>query len=78
MTDKVVLIISVGDESNNVIGIASTLENAYVLLGKSTEKAPWSGRTRVEFYEVEIDQDFVASYEARIGKLLNPPEQKQN
>ena len=68
----VVLILAIGDESNNIIGIGSTLDKAYELLGRATEKAPWASKNSIQFWEIVVDRDFVPVYQNVPGKILNP------
>lgn len=74
---KVIVILSIGEESNNIIGVASSLEKAYELLGRSTEKAPFVTQRRIQFWEIRVDQDFVPYFDAPPGKLLNPEPKKE-
>lgn len=68
---KVILILWDNSEHLTPIGIASTQEKAWELVGKSVEQNPHAMCSGIQFREVVIDEDFVAYFNGPVGKWLN-------
>ena len=73
---KVILVVWDSVEHSTVIAVASTQEKAWELLGREVVNYPHCTASAIQFFEVEVDQDFSAYYEGTVGKCLNPKEKK--
>ncbi len=71
---KVILIEHVSEDGwDDIVAVASSMEMADVLLGRMARAGKMGSSTKFNFREVEVDVDFVATWEGHVGKEIKEP-----